>query len=127
MTSSTIAMLRRRSLTPGGIRLPRSASTPTAKAISVAIGIAQPRAVSAPAFNRRKMAAGRMTPPKAAMSGSRAFRPSPSSPTASSRLISRPTTKKKKTINRSLTQYLSVSVLPSTGIGRVSSVVQKAS
>ena len=42
--SSTIAIVVSSSFSAGGTRRPSSASTPTAKAMSVAAGIAQPRA-----------------------------------------------------------------------------------
>jgi|GEM_PF-4271244 len=46
--SSAIANVKTNSFAPAGTRLPRSTITPTAKAMSVGIGIAQPEAASAP-------------------------------------------------------------------------------
>ena len=46
--SSTIATVVRNSLSDAGTRGPSSASTPIAKAMSVAAGIAQPRAHARP-------------------------------------------------------------------------------
>ena len=51
MMSSTIATLSRNSRAPADTRSPSSASTPTAKAMSVAAGIAHPRAPSPPAVS----------------------------------------------------------------------------
>jgi len=102
--SSAIAIVSRKSFTPAVIRSPRRASTPIANAMSVAMGIAQPSASSPPAVSVRKIAAGSSTPPRAASTGRRATRGSRSSPVTSSRLISRPTTKKKRAIRPSLTQ-----------------------
>ena len=47
--SSTIASVSRNSRAADGIRRPRRPSTPTAKAMSVAIGIPQPEPPSPPA------------------------------------------------------------------------------
>ena len=75
---------------------------PTANAISVAVGIPQPVAAAVPPLNAVKIMAGIIIPPKAAMTGSNAFLNEESWPTSTSRLISRPTVKKKITINISL-------------------------
>ena len=56
--SSTIAIVRSRSFIPAETRERRSASTPTANAMSVAAGIAQPLASGVPAQMARKIAAG---------------------------------------------------------------------
>jgi hypothetical protein len=63
--------------------------------MSVATGIAQAFSMpGVPQPTASAITAGRMTPPTAAMIGSRAFLRSASSPTTSSRLSSRPATKK---------------------------------
>jgi hypothetical protein len=49
--SSTIASVRTKSLRLRGTRGPSSASTPTANAMSVAAGIAQPSAPAPPALS----------------------------------------------------------------------------
>jgi hypothetical protein len=73
--------------------------------MSVAIGIAQPAPPSPPATIAAKISAGTAAPPNAASAGNDAARGSLSSPTASSRLISSPTTKKNSAISPSLTQW----------------------
>ena len=105
MMSSTIATLSRNSRAPADTRSPSSASTPTANAMSVAAGIAHPRAPSPPAVSSTKIAIGSTTPPTAAIAGSAAARRSRSSPATSSRLISSPTTRKNTAISPSLTQW----------------------
>jgi hypothetical protein len=104
MMSSTIATVSRNNLTPEDTRSPSRASTPTANAMSVAAGMAQPEASSLPAVTARKIPAGSTTPPIAAIAGSAAALRSRSSPVTSSRLISRPTTKKNSAMRPSLTQ-----------------------
>ena len=49
---------------------PRSATTPSANAMSVAIGIPHPSRPSPPALNAKKIAAGTIIPPSAAIAGS---------------------------------------------------------
>ena len=91
-----------------GTRSPNIDNIPTAKAISVAVGIPQPLAASVPWFTSVKMRAGTATPPKAAMMGRIAFLKDDSSPHTTSRLISRPTVKKKITIRMSLMNFSTV-------------------
>ena len=79
---------------------------PTANAMSVAMGMPQPLRVSAPA-SATNTRAGTTMPPSAAMAGRAALRGSLRSPTTSSRLISKPATKKKMVISPSLTQWTS--------------------
>ena len=70
--SSIIASVRTKILRLAGIFLPKSAITPTAKAISVAVGIAQPFiATASPQLMIENIIAGIITPPKAAKLGSR--------------------------------------------------------
>ncbi len=88
---------------PIGTRDPSRTSTPSANAMSVAIGTPQPRAASAsPLVMSRNRIAGRTAPPTAAVIGRAARRTDASSPTRTSRLISRPTTRKKIAISPSL-------------------------
>jgi hypothetical protein len=103
-TSSTIAMVSTRSFTPEETRSPNSARTPTAKAMSVAMGILHPSPPAPPAVSATKIAAGRIAPPSAAKTGSAAALRSRNSPVTNSRLISSPTTKKKMAMRPSLTQ-----------------------
>jgi hypothetical protein len=102
--SSTIARASTNSLSSGATRLPSRLSTPTAMAMSVAIGMPQPSTPGRPALRARKVSAGTSIPPTAAMAGSAALRGSRSSPSTSSRLISRPATKKNRVISPSFTQ-----------------------
>ena len=91
-------------MSPVGILGPTSTSTPTANAMSVAIGIAQPSRASAPLTSAKKMRTGATIPPSAAAAGTTMRRTLASSPSTISRLISIPTTKKKTTIAASLIQ-----------------------
>jgi hypothetical protein len=102
--SSTIATASRKSRSDDGTDRLTSAITLSAKAMSVAMGIPQPRDASPGGFTARNSAAGMSMPPTAARTGSAAARGSRSSPTVSSRLISRPTTKKNNVIKPSFTQ-----------------------
>ena len=72
--SSTIAIVSRNSLAPAGTRSPSSASTPIAKAMSVAAGSAQPAVSPLPAVIARNSSAGSATPPAAAIAGRSAAR-----------------------------------------------------
>ena len=92
----------RKILSPSGTREPRSASTPKANAMSVAIGMPQPELPEPPPTTSAKMTAGNTAPPSAAAMGNVARRTLSSSPTSSSRLISTPTTRKKMAIRPSL-------------------------
>ena len=76
---------------PGGQRSPSSATTPSTNAMSVAITIPQPPAPGPPMFRAAYTSAGTAMPASAASTGIAAARRSRSSPSASSRLISRPT------------------------------------
>jgi hypothetical protein len=105
--SSTMARESSSTRRLGGQREPSSARQPTTKAMSVAIGMPQPRAAAVPVVIAMKIAAGTTIPPIAATAGNAARLGSLSSPTASSRFTSRPTTKKKTAISPSLTQWRS--------------------
>ena len=105
--SSTMASAARKTRRPMGMREPRMARTPSAKAMSVAMGMPQPRLASPPPTMARKMTAGTIAPPTAATIGSVARRTEASSPTSTSRLISRPTTRKKMAMRPSLIQWSS--------------------
>ena len=102
--SSTIAIAKRRGRRPLGVRAAASASTPNAKATSVAIGIPHPWAPGPPRTTTTKNSAGTAIPVAAAITGSSAARGRRSSPVVSSRLISRPATRKKRAIRPSLIQ-----------------------
>ena len=81
---------------------------PTAKAMSVAVGIPQPEATAEPWLTAAKIKAGATTPPNAAITGIIAFFTLDSSPFFISRLISRPTVKKKTVIRMSLMNFSTV-------------------
>src|ERR671919_160119 len=72
------------------------------------------------------MSAGATIPPRAAHAGSAAFRGSRSSPSTSSRLISRPTTKKKIAISPSLIQWRRSRSSRRSPSATVRSVVQRS-
>ena len=110
--SSTTARLSRKIFNDGGTRFPSRARTPSAKAMSVAIGMPQPLEPTLPALAAVKMSAGRTIPPTAAIAGSAATRRSRKSPVTSSRLISRPTTRKNRAISASLTKCCRSSWIP---------------
>ncbi|MNR53215.1 hypothetical protein D3C85_1731890 [compost metagenome] len=74
----------------------------SAKAISVAIGMPQPAAVGWFRLITKYRPAGISMPPKAAITGKLALLMEESSPSNNSRLISRPTSKKKTAIRASL-------------------------
>ena len=95
----------RKTFSETGTLSPRMERMPTAKAISVAVGIPQPEAACVPWLTMVKMSAGTATPPKAAITGRMAFLKEDSSPHTISRLISRPTVKKKITIRMSLMNF----------------------
>ena len=107
--SSTMARLRRKTFNEVGTRRPSSETTPTAKAMSVAIGMPQPVEPAPDPLKARKMRAGTTMPPRAAATGSTAARGRRSSPVTISRLISRPTTKKKTAMRTSFTKSTRVS------------------
>lgn len=88
-----------------GTRLPNSESTPSANAISVAVGIAQPL-ITSPLFqlSEKKISAGTTIPPAAQMPGRTRRDHVESWPSITSRLISRPTSRKNTAINASLIQ-----------------------
>jgi len=73
--------------------------------MSVAIGTPQPAAPGPPALTAAYSAAGTAMPAAAATTGRAAPRQVRSSPTTSSRLISRPTTRKNRVMRPSLTQW----------------------
>jgi hypothetical protein len=125
-TSSMMARVRRNSLAVAGTREPSRARIPSAKAVSVATGTPQPRAPSPPPLRARKTAAGTSMPPTAARAGAAVRRGRRSSPVASSRLISRPTTKKNSVISPSLTQWRRSSVMASPPIPTVTFQVHMA-
>ena len=58
MRSSSTASASRKTRTRVGRNRPNTASTPSAKAMSVAVGMGQPSTVAVPAVNARKIAGG---------------------------------------------------------------------
>ncbi len=92
-----------------GTRSPSIERMPTAKAMSVAVGIPHPCSAGVPWLNSRKMTAGASMPPAAATTGRMACRTDERCPQTISRLISRPTVKKKTTIRQSLMNDSTVS------------------
>ena len=100
-----MARLNRNTFRGRPTRSPRSDTTPTANAISVAIGIPQPEAGSPDGLKAKKMSAGKTIPPIAAIAGRAAAFGSFRWPETSSLFISRPTTKKKITISASFTSF----------------------
>ena len=99
MRSSTTARVSRNERIADGSDEPMTASTASAKAMSVAVGMAHPCNASPSAPSSRtvptKTSAGTMTPPTAATTGTTALAGVRRSPTRNSRLSSRPATKKK--------------------------------
>ena len=106
--SSTMASAARNTFRPAGAPGATSASTPSAKAMSVAVGTAQPDRASGGGQRQVEQPPAPATPPRAAAKGSAAWRRLDSSPTSSSRLISRPTSRKNTAISPSLTQWRAV-------------------
>ena len=101
--SSATARAARNTFRPTGTRVLNTESTPRENAISVAIGIARPRCATTSSGHKRKnTSTGTTIPPHAPMIGSIAFFSDESSPTRISRLISRPTDRKKIAIRKSL-------------------------
>ena len=88
-----------------GTREPSKANTPKANAMSVAVGIAQPLAVStSPALNAKNISAGTVKPAKAAKPGNKRCCVVCKAPLKNSRLTSKPTYKKNTAIKASLIQ-----------------------
>ena len=104
--SSTMARAAKNILIEVGTRLPNAATMAKAKAMSVAMGMPQPCWLGFPELKSKKMAAGTNMPPNAANTGIAAFLMEESSPSINSRLISKPTTKKKMAIKPSLIQVV---------------------
>ncbi len=101
--SSVTAVEMKNTLMAAGTRLPRMASSPSTKAVSVPMGMPQPTdsGLEGPTMNR-KISAGNAMPPMDAPMGSRALRGLENSPPTNSRLSSRATTKKNMAIRPSL-------------------------
>jgi len=101
--SSMIAIASKKIFNAMGARDPINANIPSAKAMSVAVGIAQPfRFSGVPQFTIAKIIPGTAMPPMAAMIGKIALSKLDNSPAKTSRFISRPTRKKKIAIKPSL-------------------------
>ena len=124
--SSKMASAVTKTMRAWGTRDRSSCRTPMQKAMSVAMGIPQPCKPGPPQLKAVKMRAGRTMPPSAAMAGSAACARVRSSPTASSRLISIPTTKKKNVISPSLTSWWSEKVTTSCPIPSVTGYENRA-
>ena len=84
---------------------PTRAKTPSRNAVSVEITTPHAPAAGPDGLIARNTSAGSTRPASAAATGTAARRRSDSSPTTTSRLTSRPKTKKKNTISPSLTQW----------------------
>ena len=101
--SSKIASVSKNTFNDTGARLPTSARIPSAKAMSVAAGMAQPLIVSGlPQLNATKTKAGTIMPPTAAMPGNKTSAGFLSLPSSNSRFNSKPIRKKKIAIKPSL-------------------------
>ena len=98
----------RKILSETGTRSPTIERMPTAKAMSVAVGIPQPLAAAVPWLKSVKTSAGASMPPRAATTGRMACWRVESRPQTISRLISSPTEKKKTTIRPSLINFSTV-------------------
>ena len=114
--SSKIARASRKMRACLGSPLPKIASTPSANAMSVAVGIGQPLIPSVPVFSRAKMTAGAITPPRAATIGTKAVDGFESTPLRNSYFSSRPATRKKVARSKSLTQCSMLRFRPSDAI-----------
>jgi hypothetical protein len=119
--SSTTARPSRKAFSAEGTRSPARAITPTARAMSVAIGTPQPRALVPPAMSRYTTA-GTAIPPIAAASGRADARLPARWPLVTSRLISRPTTKNNTALTPSVTPWRRSSANPCPPRSIVSSV-----
>lgn len=104
MRSSSTASASRNTRMPLGSPRPNMASTPSANAMSVAVGIGHPCVYGVPAVTSRKTPAGTSTPPTAAMAGMIAVLGFDSSPSTSSCLSSMATSRKKTASSPSLIQ-----------------------
>lgn len=103
--SSTTASVRRKARRAEGSEVPMTARTASAKAMSVAVGTAQPPSEPPPTtLTSAYTSAGTAIPHTAAMTGSAAAFGSRSSPATISRFSSIPATKKKTAISPSAAQ-----------------------
>ena len=101
--SSATARAARNIFKPIGQRLLKILRQPSENAISVAMGIAIPRSMTGSFRQTRKNTiTGTIMPPQAPMTGARAFFMLDNSPQSTSRLISKPTLRKKMAIRKSL-------------------------
>jgi hypothetical protein len=105
--SSTTAKVSRKVRSAAGRWVEITASTANAKAMSVAVGMAQPFGPVPPA-TARYTSAGTIIPPTAAAMGTTARFGSRRSPATNSRLSSSPATKKKIASNPSAAQVVRV-------------------
>ena len=101
--SSATASAAKNTFKPIGTLVLNTANTPNENAISVAIGMAIPLCISASeGHTKAKIRTGTIIPPHAPMIGSMALSLVDNSPTRISRLISRPTERKKMAMRKSL-------------------------
>ena len=101
--SSATASAARNTFSPRGHLLLKMLSTPSEKAMSVAMGIAMPRCMSGlGGHTRMNTMTGMSMPPQAPITGASAFLTEESSPHRTSRLISSPTLRKNIAIRKSL-------------------------
>ena len=101
--SSATASAARKTFSPTGTLVLKIASTPRENAISVAIGMARPLCICGlPPLRIAYISTGTIIPPHAPMIGRSAFFNDDNSPTRISRLISRPTERKKMAMRKSL-------------------------
>ena len=111
--SSATANAARKTLSPVGTLVLNTDSTPSENAMSVAMGIAIPRCMSAsPGHSSQNTITGSNIPPHAPITGSMAFFIEDSSPTKISRLISSPTERKNSAIRKSFITCNSVMLCP---------------
>ena len=126
--SSITAIASSSAFSATGTRLPSSARMPSAKAMSVAAGIAQPdRFSGVPRLIATNTSAGAAMPPIAANSGSEDCCQLDSWPVRTSRFTSSPTSRKNSAISPSLIQrstVLSIPPSPTITASRMSSVVK---
>ena len=111
--SSATANAARNIFRPSGTRVLNTESTPSENAMSVAIGIAIPRIMSASAGQvSQNSNMGTSIPPQAPMIGNIAFWRVESSPTRISLFISSPTDRKNIAIRKSLITIISDMLWP---------------
>jgi len=99
--SSTMTNVARKIFREAGTRLPSSDNTPSANAMSVAIGIPHPEMITTFELNKKYIPVGRNIPPNAAKIDIEALPGEDNSPSMILRLISRPMSQKNMAIRPS--------------------------